>query len=157
MSSSTRARKAWKSKVSVDDKSCTNNVYLSSTPHRNAQVLIEACHMRDFIAVFSHQLPQSSKNEVNGLNDEPRLITPQKPSRFTKKKRARRSASYSPSLGQQKTRIATMYQRRHPEKTSTEAVRGRAASETSLGSNIALPSSIRERLHAWTPNAKQIA
>jgi hypothetical protein len=44
-----------------------------------------------------------------------------------------------------------------PEKTSTEAVRGRAASETSLGSNIALPSSIRERLHAWTPNAKQIA
>jgi hypothetical protein len=87
MSSSTRARKSWKSKVSVDDKPCTNSVYLSSTPHRNAQVLIEPCHTRDSIAVVSHQLPQSSKNEVNELNDWPRLIARQKPSRFTKKKR----------------------------------------------------------------------
>jgi hypothetical protein len=51
------------SKVSVDDKCCTNSVYLSSTPHRSAQDLIKAFHMRDFIAVVSHQRSQSSKNE----------------------------------------------------------------------------------------------
>jgi hypothetical protein len=124
MSSSTRARKSWKSKVSVNDKPCTNSVYLSSTPHRNAQVLIEPCHTRDSIAVVSHQLPQSSKNEVNELNDWPRLIARQKPSRFTKKKRkekkerARRIAPHPSSLGQQKTRIATMYQRKHQRKQS---------------------------------------
>jgi hypothetical protein len=155
MSSSTRARKSWKSKVSVDDKPCTNSVYLSSTPHRNAQVLIEPCHTRDSIAVVSHQLPQSSKNEVNELNDWPRLIARQKPSRFTKKKRKEKKREPGELHHTHRPLDAHCYN--VPEKTSTEAVRGRAASETSLGSNIALPSSIRERLHAWTPNAKQIA